>query len=97
MSIVKEITAKEQSVVYLDGYAITLPPTIHTDHNSEIFVAKKGTTVFPCHARIFDDVESAMLAMEELDNPRAKIVRVVLQYTAEVVDLAQITRSAAVA
>lgn len=97
MSIVKEITANEQSIAYLDGYAITIPPTIHTDHNSVIFVAKKGTTVFPCHARIFDDVDSAMLAMEELDNPRAKIVRVVLQYTAEVVDLAQITRSAAVA
>lgn len=97
MSIVKEITAKEQSVAYLDGYAITIPPTIHTDHNSVIFVAKKGTTTYPCHARIFDDVESAILAMEELENPRAQIVRVVLQYTAEVVDLAQITRSVAVA
>ena len=97
MSIVKEMTAKEQSVAYLDGYAITIPPTIHTDHNSVIFVAKKGTTTYPCHARIFDDVDSAMLVKEELDNPRAQIVRVVLQYTAEVVDLAQITRSAAVA
>lgn len=97
MSIVKEMTAKKQSVAYLDGYAITIPPTIHTDHNSVIFVAKKGTTTYPCHARIFDDVDSAVLAMEELDNPRAQIVRITLQYTAEVVDLAQITRSAAVA
>lgn len=97
MSIVKEVTAKEQSVAYLDGYAITIPPTIHTDHNSVIFVAKKGTTTYPCHARIFDDVESAMLVMEGLDNPRAQIVRITLQYTAEVVDVAQITRSAAVA
>lgn len=97
MSIVKEMTAKEQSVAYLDGYAITIPPTIHTDHNSVIFVAKKGTTTYPCHARIFDDAESAMLVKEELDNPRAQIVRITLQYTAEVVDVAQITRSAAVA
>lgn len=97
MSIVKEMTAKEQSVAYLDGYAITIPPTIHTDHNSVIFVARKGTTTYPCHARIFDDVESAALVKEELDNPRAQIVRITLQYIAEVVDLAQITRSAAVA
>lgn len=97
MSIVKEMTAKEQSVAYLDGYAITIPPTIHTDHNSVIFVAKKGTTTYPCHARIFDDVDSAMLVKEELDNPRAQIVRITLQYTAKVVDVAQITRSAAVA
>lgn len=97
MSIINNKTAKEQSVAYLDGYAITIPPTIHTDHNSEIFVAKKGTTTYPCHARIFDDVESAMLVMEGLDNPYAQIVRITLQYTAEVVDVAQATRSVAVA
>ena len=95
MSIVKEMTATEQSVAYLDGYAITIPPTIHTDHNSVIFVAKKGTTTYPCHARIFDDIDSAMLVKEELNNPGAEIVRVVLQYTAEVVDLAQTIRSVA--
>lgn len=95
MSIVKEMTAKEQSVAYLDGYAITIPPTIHTDHNSVIFVAKKGTTTYPCHARIFDDLDSAMLVKEELNNPGAEIVHVVLQYTAEVVDLAQTIRSVA--
>lgn len=95
MSIMKEMTATEQSVAYLDGYAITIPPTIHTDHNSVIFVAKKGTTTYPCHARIFDDVDSAMLVKEELNNPGAEIVRVVLQYTAEVVDLAQTIRSVA--
>jgi hypothetical protein len=38
-----------------------------------------------------------MLAMEELENPRAQVVRVVLQYVAEVIDLDQITRSVAVA
>ena len=95
MSIMKEMTATEQSVAYLDGYAITIPPTIHTDHNSVIFVAKKGTTTYPCHARIFDDVDSAMLVKEELNNPGAEIVRVVLQYTAEVVDLAQTIRRVA--
>ena len=95
MSIVKEVTAKEQSIAYLDGYAITIPPTIHTDHNSVIFVAKKGTTVYPCHARIFDDVDTAVLVREELDNPDAQIVRVVLQYTAEVVDLAKTIRRVA--
>jgi hypothetical protein len=95
MSIMKEMTATEQSVAYLDGYAITIPPTIHTDHNSVIFVAKKGTTTYPCHARIFDDVDSAMLVKEELNNPGAEIVRIVLQYTAEVVDLAQTIRRVA--
>jgi hypothetical protein len=98
MSIIKDKTVKEQSTVaYLDGYAIVIPPTINTDHCSKIFVARKGTTTYPCHARIFDDVESAMLAMEELENPRAQVVRVVLQYVAEVIDLDQITRSVAVA
>lgn len=92
MSIYKNEIAKAQSIAYLEGYAITIPPTIHTDHSSEIFVAKKGTTTYPCHARIFDDIDSAISAMEGLDNPRAKIVRVKLQYTAEVVDLAQATR-----
>jgi hypothetical protein len=95
MSIMKEMTATEQSVAYLDGYAITIPPTIHTDHNSVIFVAKKGTTTYPCHARIFDDVDSAMLVKDELNNPGAEIVRIVLQYTAEVVDLAQTIRRVA--
>lgn len=91
----EEVTAKEQSIAYLDGYAITIPPTIHTDHSSVIFVAKKGTTTYPCHARIFDDVESAMLVMEGLDNPDAEIVRITLQYIAEVVDLAKTIRRVA--
>jgi hypothetical protein len=89
MSIVNNRTVKKQSIAYLDGYAITIPPTIHTDHNSVIFVAKKGTTTYPCHARIFDDVDTAMLVREGLDNPGAEIVRITLQYTAEVVDLAK--------
>jgi hypothetical protein len=95
MSIINNKTAKEQSIAYLDGYAITIHPSIHTDHNSVIFVAKNGTTTYPCHARIFDDVDTAALVREELDNPDAQIVRVVLQYTAEVVDLAKTIRRVA--
>jgi hypothetical protein len=44
---------------------------------------------------IFDDVDTAVLVREELDNPDAQIVRVVLQYTAEVVDLAKTIRRVA--
>lgn len=95
MSIINNRTVKKQSIAYLDGYAITIPPTIHTDHNSVIFVAKKGTTTYPCHARIFDDVDAAVLAKEELDNPDAEIVRITLQYTVDVVDLAKTIRRVA--
>jgi hypothetical protein len=89
MSKVVSVTAEAQSpVVYADAYAIMTKPTIHDDDDDVImFVSRKGTTSWPCAARLFDDAASAMTARFALGLPDAQVVRLTLQYVAEAVEM----------
>lgn len=93
MSIEESEIAIGQSNVYASAYMLLTTPTIPDDdeRNNTVFVSQNGTTTWPCMARRFDDAASAFAAKIALGLPDAKVVKVSLQYVAEVAEAIETT------
>ena len=92
MSKAVSATAEAQTpVVYADAYAIMTKPNIHDDCDTTVFASRKGTTSWPCMARLFDDAASAMAAIFALGLQDAQVVKLRLQYVAEAVEMGMMT------
>ena len=82
-------TDEVQSLVYASAYAIKTTPENTT--NAPIFVTKRGDkyewTSWPCMALLFDDAATAMAERFKLGLTDAQVVRLRLQYVAEVVEM----------
>ena len=91
MSKDNESAEAQMNVTYAETYVIqTTTSALLADELGETaFVSRTGLTSWPCMARLFDDAQSAWSEIIALGLANARVVRIALQYAAEVVEMVE--------
>ena len=76
---------------YAETYVIqtTTSASLADELGETAFVSRTGLTSWPCMARLFDDAQSAWSEIIALGLANARVVRIALQYAAEVVEMVE--------